>query len=189
MGDDDELGAANLITPAKRKQALALARRTDVSLAHDIVQEKADAANILERTIVTVSPTAPPIDTNIRAPTMGDSQPSRCVDCHIMFEGKGYNGGRGRHHGHGGCPKGNINAVKMVSSHEASCSTRHVCRARPVRRVAGAWNRHPPEDLERWKKSSMSKLRPAMSSFSTRPLKRRATLGPGERERVRWLSF
>src|ERR1700676_2843660 len=54
-GDDDELGAANLITPAKRKQALALAKEgRTVSLAHDVVQEKAaDAANILERVIVT----------------------------------------------------------------------------------------------------------------------------------------
>ena len=36
-GDLDELGAANLITPAKRKQAIALAREgTAVSLAHDV---------------------------------------------------------------------------------------------------------------------------------------------------------
>jgi hypothetical protein len=35
-GADDELGAANLITPAKRKQALALAREAvSISLAHD----------------------------------------------------------------------------------------------------------------------------------------------------------
>src|SRR6059058_3978970 len=41
-GQDDELGAANLITPAKRKQALALAREgVTISLAHDVIQEKA----------------------------------------------------------------------------------------------------------------------------------------------------
>src|SRR5438309_4953243 len=35
-GEKDELGAANLITPAKRKQALALAKDgTTISLAHD----------------------------------------------------------------------------------------------------------------------------------------------------------
>src|SRR5262245_39883985 len=58
-GDNDELGAANLITPAKRKQALALAREgLSVSLAHDIVQEKAaDAQTILERVVLNVSPT------------------------------------------------------------------------------------------------------------------------------------
>src|SRR5258708_5249230 len=50
-GNDDELGAANLITPAKRKQAMALVTESlPVSLAHDVVQEHApDAPKILER--------------------------------------------------------------------------------------------------------------------------------------------
>jgi hypothetical protein len=58
-GADGELGAANLITPAKRRQALALAKEgVPVSLAHDIVQEKAaDAPNILERVLGPVNPT------------------------------------------------------------------------------------------------------------------------------------
>src|SRR5881296_4512865 len=58
-GDDDELGAANLITPAKRKQALALAKDgLAISMAHDVAQEKApDAANILERTVINVTAT------------------------------------------------------------------------------------------------------------------------------------
>src|SRR5262245_13967748 len=58
-GADDELGAANLITPSKRKQALALAKEgLTVSMAHDVAQEKAaDAPNILERVLGNVSPT------------------------------------------------------------------------------------------------------------------------------------
>src|SRR6266850_2320535 len=58
-GNDDELGAANLITPAKRKQAMALAKEgVSVSLAHDVMQEKAaDAPNILERVLGNVNPT------------------------------------------------------------------------------------------------------------------------------------
>src|SRR5262245_50830837 len=58
-GANDELGAANFITPAKRKQAVMLAKEgISISLAHDIVQETApDAPTILERTMVTVSPT------------------------------------------------------------------------------------------------------------------------------------
>src|SRR6476619_5919870 len=58
-GAMDELGAANLITPAKRKQALALAKEgVTISMAHDVVQEKAaDAPNILERTLGNVAPT------------------------------------------------------------------------------------------------------------------------------------
>ena len=55
-GERDELGAANLITPAKRKQALALAREGQaVSLAHDVPQEKAvDTPAFLDRAVVTV---------------------------------------------------------------------------------------------------------------------------------------
>src|SRR5215471_14667069 len=57
-GDKDELGAANLITPAKRKQALALAKDgITISLAHDVIQESAaDSPTILERTVLNVSP-------------------------------------------------------------------------------------------------------------------------------------
>ena len=49
-GKDDQRGAANLITPAKRKQALALARdRGDGVLAHDTLMDKAvDAATPFE---------------------------------------------------------------------------------------------------------------------------------------------
>ena len=40
-GADDELGAANLITPAKRKQALASAKEgVTISLAHDVAAGK-----------------------------------------------------------------------------------------------------------------------------------------------------
>ena len=51
-GDDDELGAANLITPETRKAAAALVTEgITVSLAHDVIQVEAiDASSILERT-------------------------------------------------------------------------------------------------------------------------------------------
>src|SRR5256885_5486281 len=45
-GKDDQLGAANLITPAKRKQALALPKTGEtVSLSHNPLTEKAADAN------------------------------------------------------------------------------------------------------------------------------------------------
>src|ERR1700687_2953902 len=94
-GDDDELGAANLITPAKRKQALALAKEgVAISLAHDVAQEKAaDAPNILERILNDVTETG----TTDRYQYTGTyhgvvHSHLDSVDCHIMFEGKGYNG-------------------------------------------------------------------------------------------------
>jgi len=56
-GADDELGASNLITPAKRKQAAALVKEgTSVSLSHNVNQEHAaDAGSKLERVVLNVS--------------------------------------------------------------------------------------------------------------------------------------
>jgi kynurenine formamidase len=115
-GKDDELGAANLITPAKRKQASALVTEgVAVSLAHDVVQEHAaDAPNILERTLNPVLPTGTADRYQYTGTYHGivhshlDS-----VDCHMMVDGKGYNG-RAMEDitAAGGCPKGNINALK-----------------------------------------------------------------------------
>jgi kynurenine formamidase len=115
-GKDDELGAANLITPAKRKTALALAKEgLPVSLAHDIVQETAaDAPNILQRTLAPVLPTGTADQYQYTGTYHGivhshlDS-----VNCHMMWDGKGYNG-RAMEDitAAGGCPKGNINALK-----------------------------------------------------------------------------
>src|ERR1700719_3430408 len=109
-GDDDELGASNLITPAKRKQALALAKEgVTISLAHDVVQEKAaDAPNILERVLGDVRPTG----TTDRYQYTGTyhgviHSHLDAVDCHIMYEGKGYNGRPMEDIvAAGGCPKG-----------------------------------------------------------------------------------
>jgi hypothetical protein len=94
-GKDDELGAANLITPAKRKQAMALVTEgVPVSLAHDVVQETAaDAPNILERTLNPVLPTG----TSDRYQYTGTyhgivHSHLDSLDCHMMVDGKGYNG-------------------------------------------------------------------------------------------------
>ena len=115
-GADDELGAANLITPAKRRQALALAKEgVPVSLAHDVAQEKAaDAPNILERVLGPVN-AAGTADQYRYTGTYHGIVHSHldAVDCHMMVDGKGYNG-RAMEDimAAGGCPKGNINVLK-----------------------------------------------------------------------------
>src|SRR5437016_12344172 len=115
-GNDDELGAANLITPAKRKQATALVTEgVAVSLAHDVVQERAaDAPNILERTLGPVNPGGTADRYQYTGTYHGivhshlDS-----LDCHMMVDGKGYNGVSMEDiKAAGGCPKGSINALK-----------------------------------------------------------------------------
>ncbi|HET9217297.1 MAG TPA: cyclase family protein [Terriglobia bacterium] len=115
-GDKDELGAANLITPAKRKQAAELAREgISVSLAHDVMQEKAvDAPTILERTLVNVAPNVS-LDRYSYSGTYHGVAHSHldAVDCHIMVDGMGYNGvSMDEIKIAGGCPRGSIHALR-----------------------------------------------------------------------------
>ena len=85
-GADDELGAANLITPAKRKQALALATQgLPISLAHDVAQEIAADAPSSWSVLSVMSPSGH----NRSIPVYGhvsrrSSQPSgrRGLPCH-----------------------------------------------------------------------------------------------------------
>ena len=86
-----------------------------ISLAHDVAQEKAvDAPNVLEQGLGTVSPNG----TTDRYQYTGTyhgviHSHLDAVDCHIMFEGKGYNGREMEDiTAAGGCPKGNIDALK-----------------------------------------------------------------------------
>src|SRR5437016_1872035 len=183
-GDDDELGAANLITPAKRKQAVALARDgVTVSMAHDVVQEKAaDAPNILERVLGNVSPTG----TTDRYQYTGTyhgviHSHLDAVDCHIMSEGKGYNGRSMEDiKAAGGCPKGNINALKdgLVTRGILFDATRL-----PGKAGAQGWLEPGTaihrEDLEALEKIEHVKVSPGdVILLYTGRWKRRAALGP-----------
>jgi len=115
-GPDDELGAANLITPAKRREAAALVTEgLSVSLAHDVAQESAlDAATILDRKVMTVSATGASDRYQYTGTYHGVIHSHLdAIDCHIMYEGKGYNGVAMEDiQATGGCPQGSINALK-----------------------------------------------------------------------------
>src|SRR6202795_1860453 len=187
-GADDELGAANLITPTKRKQALASAREgLTISLAHDIVQEKAvDAPNILERTLGPVTPTG----TTDRYQYTGTyhgviHSHLDAVDCHIMVDGKGYNG-RAMEDimATGGCPKGNILALKdgVVTRAILFDATRL-----PGKATAQGWLEPGTaihrEDLETLEKLEHAKVAPGdVILLYTGRWKRRAEKGPWGRE-------
>lgn len=115
-GDDDELGAANLITPAKRKQAVALVTEgISVSLAHDVNQEEAvDASAVLNREVLRVSPTGASDRYQYTGSYHGTIHSHLdAVNCHIMYEGKGYNGLTYQEvEAAAGCPSGGINVHK-----------------------------------------------------------------------------
>lgn len=115
-GPEDELGASNLITPEKRKEAAALVTEgISVSLAHDVVQETAlDAGTILDREVLRVSATGASDRYQYTGSYHGVIHSHLdAVDCHIMFDGKGYNGVAVEEiEEAGGCPRGSINALK-----------------------------------------------------------------------------
>ena len=115
-GTDDELGAANLITPAKRRAAAALVTEgLSVSLAHDVAQETAlDATSILIREVLRVSETGASDRYQYTGSYHGVIHSHLdAVGCHMMYEGKGYNGVTKEDiDAAGGCPKGSINALK-----------------------------------------------------------------------------
>jgi len=115
-GKDDELGSSNLITPAKRKQAAALVKEgITVSLAHDVVEETApDATAILDRKLLNVSPTGAADQYQYTGTYHGIVHSHMdAVDCHVMEDGKGYNGVPMEDvKAAGGCPKGSIYAQR-----------------------------------------------------------------------------
>jgi hypothetical protein len=115
-GPNDELGASNLITPAKRKAAAALVTEgISISLAHDVVQESAlDATTILNREVLRVDAAGASDQYQYTGSYHGVIHSHLdAVDCHIMYEGKGYNGvPMEAIEATGGCPQGSINALK-----------------------------------------------------------------------------
>jgi kynurenine formamidase len=115
-GADDELGAANLITPAKRVEAARLVTEgITVSLAHDIIQEPGIDGNVvLDRQVVAVSPTGAS-DRYQYSGTYHGTVHSHldALDCHIMVDGRGYNGvSMEEIQAAGGCPRGSIHALR-----------------------------------------------------------------------------
>ena len=183
-GESDELGAANLITPAKRKQALALAREGRViSLAHDVLQEKAaDTPTFLDRTVVTVAPNVA-LDRYQYTGTYHGVSHSHldAVDCHIMVDGMGYNGvSMEEIKAAGGCPRGSINALKdgVVTRGILFDATRL-----PGKAAAQGWlepgTAIRSEDLEALERLQRVKVSPGdVILLYTGRWKRRAALGP-----------
>ena len=183
-GDQDELGAANLITPAKRKQALALAREgRAVSLAHDVPQEKAvDTPAFLDRAVLAVAPGVA-LDRYQYTGTYHGVIHSHldAVDCHIMVDGRGYNGvSMEEIKAAGGCPRGSINALKdgIVTRAILFDATRL-----PGKATAQGWVEPGTairrEDLETLEKIQRVKVSPGdVILLYTGRWKRRAALGP-----------
>ncbi len=99
-GDDDQLGAANLITPEKRLEALALATEgISVSLAHRLITEEAvDVPLPFERAILRLPDSGEEpafrggVSDRYEISYHGYSHSHIDSLCHILYKGKMYNG-------------------------------------------------------------------------------------------------
>lgn len=116
-GAEDELGQANFITPEKVLQATALVTEgITVSMAHDVVQadevESPDTSAVLNREVLRVSPTGASDRYQYSGSYHGTIHSHLdSLDCHIMYEGSGYNGVTWEEvEAADGCPRGSIHA-------------------------------------------------------------------------------
>src|SRR4026209_531024 len=173
-GKDDQLGSANLVTAAKRKQAVALVKDAiTVSLAHNPLTEKADDnANPFEHTM-------------LRGYNMdryavsyhGYAHSHIDALCHILYKDQTYNGyARADVNTEKGCTKLGIDNLK------SGIVTRGVLVDIP--RLKGVEYLEPGtaiyvEDLEAWEKKAGVKLSSGDALFvRTGVWARRKAVGP-----------
>jgi kynurenine formamidase len=173
-GPDDQLGSANLVTAAKRKQATALVKAgVTVSLAHNPLTERADDnANPFEHTML-----------------RGNSMDRYAVSyhgyahshidalCHILYKDQTYNGyARADVNTDKGCTRLGIQNLKD------GVLTRGVLVDIPRLRNLPYLEPGAPiyvEDLEAWEKKSGVKIAPGDALLvRTGRWARRAALGP-----------
>src|SRR5262245_36856242 len=173
-GPDDQLGSANLVTPAKRKQALALAKTgASVSLAHNAMTERAeDNASPFEHTMNRGFTT----DT-YRVSYHGYAHSHIDALCHILYKDQTYNGyARADINTEQGCTKLGIENLK------GGIVTRGILIDIP--RLKGVPYLEPGtpiyvEDLEAWEKKAGVKVASGDAILlRTGRWARRSALGP-----------
>ena len=93
-GDDDQLGALNLITPEKRKQAAALVQEgISVSMSHDYLTERAaDATSPFEHQMLGVGRPGPFVSDRYSIAYHGYAHSHMDSLCHMAHNGVMYNG-------------------------------------------------------------------------------------------------
>jgi len=159
-GPNDELGSANLVTPAKKKQAVALVKEgVTVSLAHNAMTEKADDnSNPFEHTMLRGN--------NMdRYAVSYHGYAHSHIDalCHILYKDQTYNGyARGDVNTDKGCTKLGIQNLK------SGIVTRGILV--DIARLRNLPYLEPGtpiyvEDLEAWEKQTGVKVSPGDALF------------------------
>jgi kynurenine formamidase len=178
-GKDDQHGAANLVTPEKRKQAAALVRTgTAVSLGHDVIMENGSVAPDPYVLKMTVSPERQNSSDRFDIDYHGGTFSHLDALCHVAYKDKLYNGYDFQQTvTSGGCSKMGITALKD------GLITRGVLIDIP--RLKGLPYLEPGtrvyrDDIEAWEKQAGVRVRPGDAMLvRTGRWARRAAVGPG----------
>jgi kynurenine formamidase len=179
-GKDDQLGTLNLITPAKRKQALALVKEGyPVSLAHAVLTEKSgDNPNPFVHTMIMPGPDSQAgyVMDSYSVTYHGIAHTHLDALCHAFYLGKSFNGFAVSDVTANGCPK------LSILSLQTGIMTRGILM--DIARLKGVEYLEPgtpiyPEDLEAWEKQARLKVSAGDVIFiRTGRWARRAKLGP-----------
>ena len=183
-GADDQLGAANLITPAKRLEAIAtVTEGITVSLEHLLLTETApDVPQPFQRRVLTV-PAAPAepgffgaVSDNYSISYHGYSHSHVDSLCHIFYKGKMYNGKDQSTVTEAGC------ATNSIANLQGGIVTRGVLIDIPLLKGVDYLEPGTPiyqEDLEAFEEMTGVVVRPGDAVFvRTGRWARRAALGP-----------
>ena len=183
-GPDDQLGAANLITPAKRLEAISLVTEgITVSLEHRLLTEEvADVPLPFQRTMLGVpDPTGEPpffggVSDNYSISYHGYSHSHLDSLCHILYKGQMYNGVSQDTITEDGCANASI--VNL----QGGIVTRGVLFDIPRLKTLEYLEPGTPiyqEDLEAWEEMAGVTVRPGDAIFiRTGRWARRAETGP-----------
>lgn len=183
-GEDDDLGAANLITPAKRREAIALATEgITVSLSHPLLTEEApDVSRPFERRILALPDLdAEPafrggVSDNYNVSFHGYAHSHIDSLCHILYKGLMYNGVSQETITEEGCANGSVGSLR------GGIVTRGVLIDIPRLRGVPYLEPETPiyvEDLDAWEAMAGVTVRPGDAVFvRTGRWARRAAVGP-----------
>ena len=164
-GKDDQLGALNLITPAKHKEAASLVREgTSVSLAHDAVKVKVRNSPAFEHRMLETGLTPGAVSSAdiFSVQFHGFTQTHLDALCHVFYQGKMYNGFSQAEVTETGAAR--LSVITMKNG----IMTRGVLMDFPwlfgVKYLAGS-QAILPQDLEAWENKMGVKIKPGDAAF------------------------
>jgi len=158
-GKDDQRGALNLITPEKRKQAVALVKDgVTISMAHPVIKEEAESSPAFVHRMIVLPKEGQEVTSSGDEYSVryhGYTQTHLDGLCHLMYKGKMYNGFSQTEVTAKGARKLGVENIK--DGIVTRCVLMDMPRLFDSRYLDGKRAIYP-EDLEAWEKKADVKL-------------------------------